>query len=123
MDDFMTHQGPTAPVLGDVTEHAVFDPQLTACWGRLVPFAGPWRKVTHLNRYPQLHGQVMQGKLPQAASTAVAAPAIGRDQQLFGAASCSPATQEEKLAAAGLFGYDRQKREQGCRPPAPTRSE
>ena len=35
---------------------------------------------------PNLIGQILQGDLPQAAPTAVAAAAVGRDQQLLGVA-------------------------------------
>ena len=44
-DDFVTHQRPTSPVLGDVREHAVLD---------LVPFAGARREVAHMDGQPQV---------------------------------------------------------------------
>ena len=39
-NDFMTHQRPTTPVLGDVTEHPMLD---------FVPFAGARREVAHMD--------------------------------------------------------------------------
>src|SRR5579871_2577724 len=75
-DDVMANQGPTTPILGDVTKQTVFN---------FVPFAGAGRKVTDLDRNSQAIGQVLQGYLPQPIAATVAAAAIGGDQQLAGA--------------------------------------
>ena len=42
--------------------------------------------MAHMNRHAELHGQLVQGDFPQAAAAAVAAPAIGGDQQFLGIA-------------------------------------
>jgi hypothetical protein len=44
-DDFVTHQRPTAPVLGNVAEHAMFD---------LVLFASSRREMTDTNHDPNV---------------------------------------------------------------------
>ena len=63
-DDIVTHQRPTAPVLGNVAEHAMFD---------LVPFSSSRREMTDTNHYPEVHSPVEQGYFPQAAPTTVTA--------------------------------------------------
>src|SRR6516165_1937750 len=72
-DHFVTDEWTTAPVLGDVAEHAVLD---------LVPLTRPGRKVTHLDRQLQAIGKILQSHFPEAASAAVAASPIGSDQQI-----------------------------------------
>ena len=66
-DDVMTDQSPVAPVLSDVAEHAVLD---------LVPLAGAWWKVAHMDWRLQAHCQLLKGDLPQGASTTVVHPAL-----------------------------------------------
>ena len=72
---FVADQRAAAPVLRDVAEHAVFD---------FVPFAGPRREMTDMDRHRQCIRQVLQRDLPQAATAAVAAAAISGHEQLFG---------------------------------------
>ncbi len=57
-------QRSTAPVVGDVPEHAMLD---------LVPLAGAWRKMAHLNLQAEFIGQPLKLQPPQAHATAVAA--------------------------------------------------
>src|SRR5215831_12689994 len=73
-DHRTTHQRPTPPVLRDVAEHPVLD---------LLPLALPRRQVTDRDPQTRLIGQLLQTDLPQPIATAVAPPAIGRDQQLL----------------------------------------
>ncbi|SAL21509.1 hypothetical protein AWB68_00825 [Caballeronia choica] len=68
-------QRASSPVGGDVAEHAVLD---------LVPFAGARRKMTDLYLHLQFIGQVLQLPVPQAHSIAVAAAAVGGNQQAAG---------------------------------------
>lgn len=76
-DHLVADEWLAAPVLGDVAEHAVLN---------LVPLAGARRKVTDMDRQPQLGRQVLQCQLPKAAAAAVAAAPIGGDQQFLRAA-------------------------------------
>ena len=75
--DLVAHQWSTAPVLSNVTEHAMLD---------LVPLAGARRKMTDMNRHAQIDGHFMERDFPHATTAAVAATSIGRDQQLLGIA-------------------------------------
>ena len=75
-DDVVTDQGLALPVLGDMAEHPMLD---------LVPFAGPRREVADVDGQAQLARQVLQRDFPEPAAAAVAAAAIGGDQQLAGA--------------------------------------
>jgi hypothetical protein len=69
------HQWLAAPVLGDERKEPMFN---------LVPFAGARREMTHSQCQVHLVGQLLQGGLPQLGATAVAATAVGRDQQFGG---------------------------------------
>jgi hypothetical protein len=71
-DDLPADQRAPSPVGGNVAEHAVLD---------LVPLAGAGREMTDLDRQPQLVGEFLQLSSPQAHPVAVAAPAVGGDQQ------------------------------------------
>ena len=74
-DHLVTDQGASTPVHGDEREQSVLD---------LVPFARAGWKVVHLNVQPGLLGEPTELKLPQTNAMAVAAPAIGSDDQLLG---------------------------------------
>ena len=50
----------------------------------LVPLAGARREVADLQRQAQVVGQLLQRHLPQPAAAAVAAAAVGGDQQFAG---------------------------------------
>src|SRR6516164_5422031 len=63
-----------------MAEHSVLD---------LVPFARAWREVTHMNRHLQPIGESLERHLPEAATAAVAATTVSRDQQFAGAAMSS----------------------------------
>ena len=68
-------QGSTAPVLTDMAEHPMFD---------LVPFAGARREMTDMNGHIELLSQLLDFDFPEAHATAIAAAAIGGDQQFHG---------------------------------------
>ena len=72
----MTDQRFTPPVLRDETEEAMFD---------LVPFTGAGWKVTDRERQVEVVGHALEGPLPEARPRAVAAPAVGGDQERAGA--------------------------------------
>ena len=67
--------GRLAPVLRDVTEHAVLD---------LIPFRRTRRIVADLDREPRLVGELLQLDFPQPHTRTVRAAAVGRDRQLAG---------------------------------------
>ena len=71
-DDLVADQRLAAPVLGDEGEQAVLD---------LVPFAGAGREVADGHGQAGLVGEALQLELPQPDARAVAAAAIGGDQQ------------------------------------------
>src|SRR5689334_781340 len=73
--DLAADQGTSAPVVGDVAEHPMFD---------LVPLAGSGGKVTDLDREAEVIGQLLHLAFPQADPIAVAAATIRRDQQAAG---------------------------------------
>ena len=64
-NDFATDQGPSPPVIGDVTEHPMFN---------LVPLAGSRREVANLDGQLQFIGKLLQLHLPEANAVSVAAP-------------------------------------------------
>src|SRR6201996_8531613 len=70
-DDLMGQQGLATPVLRDEGEQAMLD---------AVPFAGARRQMRHGDGQTRLIGQGLQLGLPQAHPRAVAAAAIGGDQ-------------------------------------------
>src|SRR5207249_1322013 len=72
-DDLVTGQRTPAPVLGDEAEQPMLD---------LVPLAGPWWEVTHVQHQAQVVGDALQRHLPQAVPTTIATTPIGRDHQL-----------------------------------------
>src|SRR5260370_31778130 len=51
----------------------------------LVPFTGSRWKVAHAQAESDLVGQFLEGHLPQARTAAIAAAAVGGDQQFAGA--------------------------------------
>src|SRR3954447_13031870 len=69
--DLAAGQGASAPVVGDVAEHPMFD---------RVPLAGSGWKVTDLDRDAELIGQLLQLAFPQANPISVAAATIRRNQ-------------------------------------------
>src|SRR5690242_19871308 len=73
--DLAADQGTSAPVVGDVAEHPMFD---------LVPLAGSRWKVTDLDREAEVIGQLLHLAFPQADPIAVAAATIRRNQQAAG---------------------------------------
>src|SRR5271167_1994339 len=93
----MAEQRFTAPVLGNEGEQAVLD---------LVPFAGAWRQMANSNGDAEFVGQDLQLAFPQAYPCAVAAAAIGIDQQT----SCGRITRAAEFippAADALDGEGR----------------
>ena len=70
--DLAADQRSTTPVLGDVAKHPMLD---------LVPLAGAGREVTDLDDHPQVVGQFLQLDAPETNAIAVAAAAVGGDQQ------------------------------------------
>jgi hypothetical protein len=60
------------PVLGNVTEHAMF------C---LVSFAGARREVAHGDAQAGLHGELMKTRLPESGSISIVSAGVGQDQQ------------------------------------------
>src|SRR3954469_6627167 len=74
-DNLMADQRLAAPGPGDVGEEPVFDP---------VPFAGPGRQVRHGDGQAGLVGKALQLALPQPHAGAVAAAAVGGDDQPLG---------------------------------------
>src|SRR5215475_10551879 len=71
-DDLAADQRAPAPVLGDVTEHAMLD---------LIPLARPRWEVADGDAQPRLRGQLVELGLPQAGAVAVAAARVGENQQ------------------------------------------
>src|SRR3954463_8743737 len=74
-DHLVGEQGLAAPVLGDEGEQPMLDP---------APLAGARRQVGHRDRQPGLVGEALQLALPQPDPYAVAAAAVGGDQQPCG---------------------------------------
>ena len=66
-------QGFPSPVGGNEREQAVL---------HLVPLAGSRWEMAHRNRKPRLIGQALEFQFPKAQPIAVAAAAIGRDEQV-----------------------------------------
>src|SRR5487761_1747999 len=71
-DNFIALQGLALPILCHMTEQPMFN---------LVPFAGARRKMADLDFQPGLVTQLLQFDFPKTTSTAVAATAVGCDQQ------------------------------------------
>src|SRR4051794_33465421 len=71
-DGLMADERLAAPILRDEREQAVLD---------LVPLAGAGRQMTDRDGDAELIRQVLQLALPQPNTDAVAATAIGRDQE------------------------------------------
>src|SRR4051812_12790887 len=73
--DLAADQGASAPVVGDVAEHPMFD---------RVPLAGSGWKVTDLDLDAELIGQLLQLAFPQADPISVATATIRRNQHAAG---------------------------------------
>src|SRR4051812_6157564 len=73
--DLAANQGASAPVVGDVAEHPMFD---------RVPLAGSGWKVTDLDLNAELIGQLLQLAFPQADPIPVGAATIRRNQHAAG---------------------------------------
>ena len=71
-DDLMADERLAAPVLGDVGEQSVLD---------AVPLAGAGRQMDDRHGEARLVGEALQLAFPQMNAGAVAAAAIGRDQE------------------------------------------
>ena len=71
----MTFQRYALPVARDVAEQTMFD---------LVPLAGSGRIVAQLDLQTCFICELLQGPSPESSSRAVAAPAVGRNQQSLG---------------------------------------
>ena len=69
---FVADQGLASPILGDVAEEPMLD---------LVPFAGGWGKMTHGDFQSELAAQLRQTPFPQMTPRAVAASAVGGNEQ------------------------------------------
>ena len=74
-DDGMADQGLAAPVAGDEGEQAVLD---------AVPFACAGRQVAYGDRHAEIVGKLLPFEFPEADARAVAAAAVGGDQQALG---------------------------------------
>jgi len=85
------------PVLADVGEQAVFD---------LVPLAGARRQVVDGDLKAKLVGQALQLALPQPHPRAVAATAVGGDDQPCGAGVARPA----HVLPPAAYGLHRERR-------------
>src|SRR3990172_13278949 len=72
-DDFMTDQGSSSPVLGDMGKHPMLN---------LVPLASAGREVTNRKAEPEFIGQLLQAELPQAGAIPITASGIGGHDQL-----------------------------------------
>src|SRR3954463_1030791 len=81
-DHLVGQQGLAAPGLGDEGEQPMLDS---------VPLAGARRQVGHRDRQPGLVGEALQLALPQPDPYAVAAAAVGGDQQPCGGGVAGPA--------------------------------
>ena len=71
-DGLVVDQGLAAPVHGDEREHPMLD---------LVPLARAWWEVANRDREAQIVGELLEFQLPQANAVAVAAAAVGGDQE------------------------------------------
>src|SRR2546428_3550509 len=74
-DDLMTDQGPSPPMLGNMSKHPMLD---------RLPLTGPWRKVPPIDRDTHLIGQLLQFHLPQPMAAGMAPPAIGGEEERRG---------------------------------------
>lgn len=81
-DDLAADERLAAPVLGDIGEEAVLD---------LVPFAGAGRQVGDGDGKAGLVGEALDLALPQADPNAIAAAAIGGDDEGLGLGIARPA--------------------------------
>src|SRR5437588_42954 len=90
-DDAITDEWLGTPVLADETEEAVLD---------FVPLAGAGRQVADHDVDAELVGQLLQFAFPQPHPRAVAAAAIGGDQQPGGVGVTRPPEVEPPLADA-----------------------
>src|SRR3990172_2296732 len=70
----VARQGTSTPILGDVTEHAMFN---------FVPLARAGREVANRQTQAQVIGHFLKRDLPQPRPAAVAAAAVGRDEQFL----------------------------------------
>ena len=95
-DDLMADERLAAPVLGDEGEQSMLDP---------VPFAGAGRQVGDRHGEAGLVGEALQLALPQTNAGAVAAAAVGRDQQTIRVRDSGPCR-----AAATSDGCSRRRR-------------
>ncbi len=64
----VARQGFSTPVFGDETEQPMLD---------LIPLAGPWRKVTYMQRKSEFIGQLLKRNFPKPIATAVATTVVG----------------------------------------------
>src|SRR2546426_1268112 len=88
-DGFIVHQWSAAPVQADEREEAMLD---------LVPLARPRRVVTDRDRHRDLIGERLQAELPGAQFWAVAAAAVGADQESPRGSIEAPAVQSPPAA-------------------------
>src|SRR5260370_38736097 len=75
-------RGRSPPMLGNMRKHPMLD---------LIPLTGPWRKVPHIDRDPNLIGQLLKFHLPQPIAAGIAPPAIGGGEQRRGGGLPPPA--------------------------------
>ena len=98
-DGFKGTQRPSPPVLGDVAKESVLD---------LVPLAGPWGKVRHVDAQAQIVGEPLQAALPRPRAIAITPdfrfgrgtlPPQNRRRALIslGADASNPATEGDTL--------------------------
>src|SRR5206468_3152849 len=71
-DDFQSFQGNSLPIAGDVAEQAVLD---------LVPFARARWEMAHFDDHARFVRKPLEHQLPEPIARAVAATAVGRDDQ------------------------------------------
>jgi hypothetical protein len=91
-DDLMADERLAAPVSGNEREEAMLD---------LVPLAGAGWQVTHGDGNAELVGQLLELDLPQSDARAVAAAAIGGDQQTAGVRVANEDLEDVGLAVNG----------------------
>ena len=93
-DDFMALERFATPVGGDVTEQAMLD---------LIPLTRPWRQMTDTDSKLAVVGEALQLAFPQSSPSAVAAAAVGGNEQRLGLRIiCSHHARIEATAKAGV---------------------
>jgi hypothetical protein len=74
-DHFVADQGPSTPILGDMTEHPTFN---------FVPFTSAGRKVADMDGHFQPRCHVLQRDLPQSAAAVITPATVCCGEQMTG---------------------------------------